>query len=253
MLIEPYTIRPLNLHYEGAYSTTAMEWRRAAARDKVQNLAQILAGRRPSSVLEVGCGTGAVLGEVARRGIGNRHIGVDIADPWRHLDPDARGLDFKTYDGLRLPFDDDSFDLVYATHVLEHVPDPRGFLTELARVCSGLIYVEVPCEMHIRVRRTAVQSALDTGHINAYSPEYFLVLLQTSGLDILDLQLFDHSLEVHSFGTSHVKGRMRMAVRRAMLRVSPVLASRLFCYHCGALARKGVAASVRSGHQHTRD
>jgi hypothetical protein len=28
-----------------------------------------------------------------------------------------------------------------------------------------------------------------------------------------------------------------MLLRRAMLRMNPILASRLFCYHCGALAR----------------
>lgn len=165
------------------------------------------------------------------------HVGIDMADPNLHRDPTAHALDLRVYDGAVLPFDDHSFDLVYASHVVEHVPDPRRFLTELQRVARRWIYVEVPCEVHLRISHAAVQLALDTGHINAYSPEHFMVLLQTSGLDITRFELFDHSFAVHAFGTSPVRARARMAVRRLLLRLTPLLASRVFCYHCGALAR----------------
>ncbi len=246
MLIQPYALREHNQHYEGSYSASALEWRRLGALDKADNLQRLLAGHEVGSVLEVGCGTGAVLAELASRGVGIRHVGIDMADPNQHADPRAAGLDLRVYDGNTLPFEDQSFDLVYASHVVEHVPNPRGFLAELRRVARELIYVEVPCELHARVTRPALQTALDTGHINAYSPEYFLVLLQTAGLDVIDLELFDHSAAVHSFGTSAWKGRLRMALRRGLLKLNPILASRIFCYHCGALCRAvGVAAASR--------
>jgi SAM-dependent methyltransferase len=237
MQIKPYTLQEFNKHYEGHYSESALEWRRLGAVDKANNLERLLAGRQVDSVLEVGCGTGAVLANIAARGIGRKHTGVDLADPNMHADPRTLGLDLRAYDGARLPFEDCSFDLVYATHVVEHVPDPRGFLAELARVSRGLIYVEVPCELHARVTRRALQAALDTGHINAYSPEYFLVLLQTTGMEVVDLELFDHSLAVHCYGSSTFKARLRMLLRRWLLQINPILASRFFCYHCGALAR----------------
>jgi SAM-dependent methyltransferase len=238
MLIRPYALRPLNLHYEGSYSASAMEWRRVGAADKARNVERMVSGHSVASVLEVGCGTGAVLAEIARRGVGSRHAGIDWADPSQHADVEASSLDLRSYDGTTIPFEDGAFDLVFATHVVEHVQDPRTFLRELARVSRSLIYVEIPCEMTVRLRRAAVQSALDTGHINAYSPEHFLILLQTAGLDVVDLRLFDHSLDVHAFGTSRAAGRLRQAVRATALRFNPLLASRLFCYHCGALAIK---------------
>lgn len=236
MLIPPFEIRPLNRHYEGAYADSQVEWRRVAAADKVDNIEKLLRSRPVRRVLEVGCGTGSVLAEMVRRGVGSEHIGVDVADPRDHLHKGAESLDLRQYDGETLPFEDATFDLVVAAHVVEHVPNPRLFLKELARVCKGFLYIEVPCEMRAHANRVKVQTALDIGHINGYSPEYFLILLQTSGLDVVELELFDHSAEVHRFNASRLKSAISMLIRRSTLWLSPLLAARMFCYHCGALA-----------------
>ena len=45
--------------------------------------------------------------------------------------------------GEKLPFKDKSFDFVIAAHVLEHVPDPDKFLSELQRVARAG-YIETP-------------------------------------------------------------------------------------------------------------
>jgi SAM-dependent methyltransferase len=49
-------------------------------------------------------------------------------------------------DALRLPFDSEAFDRVIAAEVLEHIPDDRGAITELARVLrpGGTLAVTVP-------------------------------------------------------------------------------------------------------------
>jgi SAM-dependent methyltransferase len=47
-----------------------------------------------------------------------------------------------------IPFGDDMFDVVVASHVIEHVSDPIRLLAECVRVCrpGGLVYVECPSE-----------------------------------------------------------------------------------------------------------
>lgn len=235
MQIIPFNISPHNMHYDGAYSGSELEWRRLGASDKIDNLQALLALQKVNSVLEVGCGTGAVLAEAARRRIGTQHVGIDMADPWKHVDDRAADLDLRHYDGGRLPFDDSSFDLVYASHVVEHVPDPRGFLQELARVSGKYLYVEVPCEVNMRTGHDSIQRSLQIGHINGYTPDYFMVLLQTAGLKVFKMRVFDHSFAVHSFGRPQWKGKLLQLVRRSMLKFAPRLAPKLFCYHCGAL------------------
>ncbi len=47
------------------------------------------------------------------------------------------------YSGSRFPFDDNSFDYVVCSHVIEHVPDVEGFVSELFRVAPKG-YLEYP-------------------------------------------------------------------------------------------------------------
>ena len=119
--------------------------------------------------------------------------------------------------------------------MIEHVLHPRGLLAEIRRVARRLIYLEIPCELHARTRHSDMQTTLNIGHINSYSPESFTLLCQTSGLKIIDSELFDHSLEVHAFHSSPAKARLKMKLRRALLSANPILASRVFTYHFGAM------------------
>lgn len=245
MLIQPFRVGEHNSHYQGAYNEREMQWRRTCAIEKVNNIERLLGNRTVENVLEVGCGTGAVLAEVARRSIGSSHTGIDVASSDGHADPGIEACKLLTYDGDRLPFADASFDFVYASHVVEHVPNPRGFLREMKRVARGAVYIEVPCELHARTSWAKLQSTLDIGHINSYTPETFLMLLQSCGLNIVDLDIFDHTLEVHKFNSSPLKGWAKMAIRRTMLRLNRAMAPKIFTFHCGALALVTSALDAR--------
>lgn len=62
-------------------------------------------------------------------------VGVDLQP--------SRFTDFLE-DVQDLPFKDNSFDTVYATHILEHVENPAKALHELIRVAKYQVYIEVP-------------------------------------------------------------------------------------------------------------
>jgi ubiquinone/menaquinone biosynthesis C-methylase UbiE len=235
MDVEPFKISTHNAHYEGEYTDRNLLWRRLGAVDKVNNIASMLNGREARSILEVGCGTGSVLAEMIRKNIGLSHVGVDVANPETHRDRDAQGLDLREYDGNQLPFDDGTFDLVVASHVVEHVTEPRRFIKEIARVAAKYVYIEVPCDIRLGNSRFAVERALSIGHINGYTPEYFMILLQSSGFTPKEFSIFDHSRAVQYFDGRNVKSVLIALARAFALKYQPVLASRLFCYHCAAL------------------
>ncbi len=53
---------------------------------------------------------------------------------------------FVRLDGKRLPFEDNHFDFVITSHVLEHVEDYKFFISELERV-SSKGYIELPTKL----------------------------------------------------------------------------------------------------------
>ena len=81
-------------------------------------------------VLDAGAGGGALAEALASSGA--RTVALDVAD---HRGPRIGRTPFVIGRGQRLPFADDTFDLVVSSNVLEHVADPWPLVDELARVC----------------------------------------------------------------------------------------------------------------------
>jgi ubiquinone/menaquinone biosynthesis C-methylase UbiE len=103
--------------------------------------AEWLAPAAGASVLDVGCGPGHLARLFARRGC--RVTGVDrgrlllrLARRWAAQDPesDVRSIEFHRAPAERLPFPDNSFDLVTATTVVYFVAKPAAVLHEMVRV-----------------------------------------------------------------------------------------------------------------------
>jgi ubiquinone/menaquinone biosynthesis C-methylase UbiE len=89
-------------------------------------------------VLEIGCGTGAVIRAVARRPGVAEAVGIDPSQVFvaRAVEL-AGGLDnvrFEVGDGRALRFADQSFDAVVVHTTLSHMPQPEIALNEAARV-----------------------------------------------------------------------------------------------------------------------
>jgi 2-polyprenyl-3-methyl-5-hydroxy-6-metoxy-1,4-benzoquinol methylase len=136
----------------------------------------------PQSILDVGCGEGVLTERWAQR-LGEKPVvGLDLQDPKLEAEWAARrreNLEFRTFAGGDLPFAEGSFDLVAATEVLEHVPDPERTLAEMARVAARHLLISVPREplwRALNVARGAYLRDLGNtpGHVNHWSKRSFV-------------------------------------------------------------------------------
>jgi len=80
------------------------------------------------SILELGAGTGYQLSKIQKRY--NNVIGIDI-DTSSYSDLYGNVI---TYNGKVLPFKDESFDVIFSSHVMEHISDLGNYNKEISRV-----------------------------------------------------------------------------------------------------------------------
>lgn len=154
-------------------------------------------------VLDFGCGTGRLLEKLQmwRRDI--EYVGVDIEDYWR-----LRGAGEKV-DGITLvkvaptmdlPFPPESFDAIYCTQVLEHLPDPSRFFAEMKRnlKVGGVLLVETPSVRSMfvpslrwvhrlnRVREHVTMNFYDDPtHIRPFTRQSLFRLADATGLRVM--------------------------------------------------------------------
>jgi SAM-dependent methyltransferase len=149
----------------------------------------LFAQAAPRTVLDIGCGEGVLTAQWAQRLGTGRVVGVDLEDPKLEAEWAQRqreNLEFRAMPAERLEFADDEFELVAATEVLEHVPDPALVLSEMARVSARHLLVSVPHEplwRALNVARGAYLRDLGNtpGHLNHWSRRSFVNLLGRFG------------------------------------------------------------------------
>ncbi len=106
------------------------------------------------SVLEVGCGPGGNLLELSvKKPL--KLVGVDISDEMVSLAKNKlpKEVDIIKIDGTKLPFDDNSFDIVFTSTVLQHNTDEvmlKEIMKEISRVSSNKVYLFERIEQEIK-------------------------------------------------------------------------------------------------------
>ena len=233
--------------YERAYShrgpeaDTYARWRALSAVGKAEHVIELCRGAKvePASTLDVGCGDGALLAELARRGFGGTLAGIEVSEPAAEIARRALpGVEIGTFDGVHLPVEG-RYGLGILSHVLEHVPDPPALLSEVKRVC-GAVFFEVPLEENLSARRSSKREhAEEIGHLHRLSREDARAIARDAGL-VVTAELQDPlPLAVHRFFADGASARAaataKWALRAGTDRVAPSLARRAFTLHYAAL------------------
>ncbi len=124
-------VQELNDILPDADSPTARDWH------YLRKLPEFLGDDTgPVRLLDLGAGDGRSR-QVAINVLGENRLlwtGVDIEDSAEHLDRPANAPPVDVYDGINLPYENASFDVVWCRQVLEHVRHPDLVVAEVARV-----------------------------------------------------------------------------------------------------------------------
>ena len=134
-----------NVYTHGHHDTVLRSHRwRTAANSAAYLLPHLAAGQR---LLDLGSGPGTITVDLAASVAPGRVTAAEVTEEALALtraEAAARGrtnVDFAVTDAHALDFADDSFDVVHAHQVLQHLADPVAALREMRRVCrpSGLV------------------------------------------------------------------------------------------------------------------
>lgn len=165
--------------------TYALQPSATARLNFVREVVRSIPGKR-ASVADLGCGSGVILSEILMMKPLWTGLGLDIS---REAISYARRLalhkgvveraDFGTGNITHLPYADESLNLVIASEIIEHMPEPELIVGEIRRVLKpgGQLILTMPLESHT------------PGHIHTLKDQEDLRrLCERSGLTIRRLE-----------------------------------------------------------------
>lgn len=188
----------LQQEYDEYYDSEISEWRNAGALAKTKNILSLIGNNIYKKVLEVGAGDGAILKKINDSNFCGELYALEISDSGiekikeRNL---SKVKSAQKFDGYSTNFADKEFDLIYCSHVIEHVEHPRILLREIKRISRKQIF-EIPIDFSFSVDKKA-KHFLSYGHINIYTPALFRFLLLSEGFKIIRgfAKIFDNDVE----------------------------------------------------------
>ena len=210
---------------------------------------QLLEGRPPQRILDVGCGPGWLA--EALTALGHTVTGVDVA---AHDGIESRMYRFVRADlEAGVPADvGDGFDLAIAADIIEHVRDPQRLLADIATHIrpTGTLIASVPNVSHWYPRtRVAVgrfgydqRGILDATHLRFFTRRSFLRLASQAGLDEVRRAHTGLPLDALGVGDRRAVTATIGRVDRALVRAWPTMFAYQFVFELtpwrdGALRR----------------
>lgn len=148
------------------------------------------------SLLDLGTGSGYLAFPIAQKNPDCRVFGLDIVTSTldrnreRAENLGLTNLNFISYDGLALPFENNRFDTIVTRYALHHFPDIKNAFAELARVLKpgGCLFISDPAPNdndtdHFVDRYMQMK---DDGHVRFYTLAEYENLAKGFGIELKD-------------------------------------------------------------------
>lgn len=104
--------------------------RKYSIRDFILRLISI---KDNQSILDIGCGDCSFLIKLINNYPNNNYYAIDIAKSKSSI---PQRIDFKLYDGIKMPFNKHTHDLIFMMNMLYHVKNPQTFLKSVKDIST---------------------------------------------------------------------------------------------------------------------
>lgn len=160
--------------------------------------------------IDIGAGQGRHSYEMLRRGAEvtafdqSEKDMADVAEMFGALQVAGETPDYavgttEVGDALRLPYDDESFDVVLMSEILEHIPNDEAAIAEMVRILKpgGLAAVTVPRYWPEKIcwALSDEYHEVEGGHVRIYRASDLAGKLEAAGLEVTGS---DHAHALHS-------------------------------------------------------
>lgn len=216
------------IYDDRSYLDQNPDWHLADTAWKAREIDRILTKNKVAwrSAVEVGCGSGGIVADLARRYPDRSVAGFDVSGDagtfWtRHTEPNLR---LERADFLAR---DDRYDVLMLIDVFEHVPDYMGFLKSLSGRADHFVF-HIPLELHVSglLRNGHVKARASVGHLHYYSKATALATLADTGYRVDDWAYTALAEETNA-GHRAMRTRLLNPVRSVLHSVAPDLSTLL--------------------------
>lgn len=123
-----------------------MHQRQTAYQNNLNNILILLEANPKAKLLDLGCNDGKWTIKLAQKAKTNNIYGLDIVNP-RLKQAGKLGIETKQADlNQKLPYQSNSFDIVHANQVIEHLNNTDLFISEIYRILKKGAYAVISTE-----------------------------------------------------------------------------------------------------------
>lgn len=183
--------------FEKSFKEGSLYNKQTQSEEHLNKILDILNIKEKNTVLDLGTGSGYLAFAMAKKHPESEIIGLDIVEDAleenrkKAINQNIKNVSFVSYDGIILPFENDSFDFITTRYALHHFPKIEETFFEIARVLKkgGHFFLADPTPNDDDLGRFVdeyMQMKKD-GHIKYYTKDEFEALAIKAGLKLTGL------------------------------------------------------------------
>lgn len=189
------------MNYEDKYlKISENNWWFVSRNDLIVRLVNKYSSDKNVKILEIGCAQGYLIERL--RDIGYKNAsGVDV-DKGLINKAKAKGLNVLCMDIMNNNFDDESFDLIICSDIMEHIKDEYKFVSEVKRILkrNGVAFVFVPAFMFLWSYHDEINR-----HYKRYKASDLKKLFSENGFEIEKLSYWNMSFFIPALVSRFIK------------------------------------------------